>query len=67
MPPIDLGSASREIDTMIWEGLKSANTDIKSRQEELRADREMDPVEKEKEMAPAPAQGGDDSSYEAAQ
>ncbi len=49
--PIDLATASVDIDKLIWEGLKRANVDIKEQRAALQADTQIDPTERNKELA----------------
>ena len=49
--PIDLSTASADIDKMIFAGLKKAHTDIRARMAKVHADSAMDPTEKNKELA----------------
>ncbi|MDF1756057.1 MAG: DUF1549 domain-containing protein [Verrucomicrobiales bacterium] len=49
--PIDLRTASKTIDDMLWAGLKQANLSIKAKQKELIADSEVDPTERNKQLA----------------
>ncbi len=48
---VDLKTASREIDQMVWDGLKRANADIKLKRAELIADKEIEPTDRNKELA----------------
>ncbi len=49
--PIDLRTASREIDQILWEGLVAANRSIKEEKARLIRNVEMPPAERNQEMA----------------